>query len=67
MKSMNTIPHKLRKTGAAEDAKKQRQQRAISLLEEHNKLTIQQKIEKAKSRRGESKKEIARLEKMLQE
>lgn len=33
--------------------------------EEYNSLTVKERIKRAKSRRGESKKELARLEKLL--
>lgn len=42
-----------------------RQEAAEDRQDEHNSLTTAEKIEKAKSRRGESKREIARLEKRL--
>ena len=44
-----------------------KRQKAEQMMWEHNQLTISQKIAKAKSRRGESKKEIARLTKLLNE
>ena len=43
---------------AKKDAKRQE---AEARQREHNSLTLSEKIEKAKSRRGESKKELARL------
>ena len=42
-----------------------KRQEAMARDREHNQLSIQQKIELAKSRRGESKREIARLNKKI--
>lgn len=47
--------------------KKQKHEEGVIRNEAHSKLTIQQKIDLAKSRRGESKKEIERLTKKLEE
>lgn len=44
---------------------KQKQNEAITRQVEHDSLTIPERIEKAKSRRGESKREIARLTEVL--
>ena len=42
--------------------KKERQEEAINRQEEYNKLSLIEKIELAKSRRGGSKKELAKLD-----
>lgn len=43
-----------------------KRQEAEARQREHNSLTINEKIEKARSRRGESKREIARLTKLAE-
>ena len=45
----------------SKEVKQLKRQQAEERMIAHNKLTTQQKIDKAKSRRGESKKELQRL------
>ena len=45
--------------------RKARQHAADDRQIDHDSLTLSERIEKAKSRRGESKREIARLEKLI--
>ena len=47
--------------------KTQRQEEAKERQKLHDSLTLEQKIKKAKSRRGNSKKEIEKLENQLKE
>lgn len=67
MLSKHTKSANLRKSGKKARKLAQKREEAISRQEIYNSLSIEEKILRAKSRRGNSSVEIARLEKQLEE
>jgi hypothetical protein len=59
--------HRNRKSGKLAAKRERKRDEADERMFEHNSMTLEEKIAKAKSRRGESKRELARLNKQLAE
>jgi hypothetical protein len=55
------------KSGKLQAKRERKRNEADERMYEHKSMTLEQRIDKAKSRRGESKREIARLQKQLAE